>query len=75
MRISGALDAMLQAQRGHLFPWVPVCFGLGIGLYFLVSNEPTLQIYAGVLVVSLVFGFCARRGAVTVWGCWRGRWS
>ncbi|EEW56872.1 competence protein [Ruegeria sp. TrichCH4B] len=62
MRISGALDAMLQAQRGHLFPWVPVCFGLGIGLYFLVSNEPALQIYAGVVAVSLVLGFCARRG-------------
>ena len=24
----------LRRQRGHLFPWVPVCFGLGIALYF-----------------------------------------
>ncbi len=29
------------AQRGHLFPWVPVCLGTGIGFYFMLRVEPT----------------------------------
>ena len=29
------------AQRGHLFPWVPVCLGAGIGCYFMLRVEPT----------------------------------
>jgi len=62
VRILGALDTMLQLQRGHLFPWVPVCFGLGIGLYFGLAQEPSALIYAGVLGVSLGLGLCARRG-------------
>ncbi len=32
--------AAIEAQRGHLFPWVPVFFGAGIGLWFALKNEP-----------------------------------
>lgn len=30
----------LEAQRGRLFLWIPVCLSLGIGLYFLIDFEP-----------------------------------
>lgn len=29
-------------QRGHLFPWVPVCLACGIGLYFALRWEPAV---------------------------------
>ena len=48
VRVAAALDR----QRGHLFPWVPVCFGIGIGVYFAWPGEPPWWIYlAGTLVV------------------------
>ena len=31
---AGWMRARLDAQRGALFPWVPVLLGLGIALYF-----------------------------------------
>ena len=34
------LDQCLLEQRGHLFPWVPVCLALGIGAYFALRFEP-----------------------------------
>ncbi len=34
------LSDALQAQRGHLFPWVPVLYGMGIGAYFAAGSEP-----------------------------------
>ncbi|EPX78383.1 ComEC/Rec2 family competence protein [Salipiger mucosus] len=34
------VGAALVAQRGHLFPWVPVFLGCGIGLYFALPDEP-----------------------------------
>ena len=30
----------LDAQRGHLFPWLPVAFGTGIGIYFALGADP-----------------------------------
>lgn len=30
----------LERQRGHLFPWVPVCLACGIGIYFGLPVEP-----------------------------------
>lgn len=41
-----------MVQRGHLFCWVPVFLGVGIGLYFLFPKEPSLA----VLVSLVVFG-------------------
>ncbi|MBE3639218.1 ComEC/Rec2 family competence protein [Mangrovicoccus sp. HB182678] len=31
---------LIAAQRGHLFPWVPVMLGCGIGGYFALPAEP-----------------------------------
>lgn len=43
-------DALL-AQRDNLFGWVPICLGIGIGVYFSVGQEPGLPvIWAGALV-------------------------
>ncbi|MDF1855448.1 ComEC/Rec2 family competence protein [Pseudooceanicola sp.] len=41
---------LLAAQQGHLFPWAPVAFGTGIGVYFAWPGEPgpgTLWLLAG----------------------------
>ncbi|ANT59119.1 competence protein [Salipiger sp. CCB-MM3] len=51
----------LRRQRGHLFPWVPVCFGLGIALYFALPYEPVPE----ALLFSALMGgglllFCLR---------------
>ncbi|MBD0864353.1 MAG: ComEC/Rec2 family competence protein [Rhodobacteraceae bacterium] len=49
-------------QCGHLFPWVPVCLALGIGVYFLLLFEPLLWVYAlcGALAAVLA-GYAAVR--------------
>ncbi|SHI88292.1 competence protein ComEC [Shimia gijangensis] len=41
MRRFAWIAGAVQRQRGHLFPWVPVCLATGIGLYFLLRFEPT----------------------------------
>lgn len=40
MRILAGLDVILLAQRGHLFPWAPVMFAVGIAVYFALRFEP-----------------------------------
>ncbi|TNJ46785.1 ComEC/Rec2 family competence protein [Phaeobacter sp. B1627] len=64
MRIWSALDGLLQAQRGHLFPWVPVFFGLGISFYFIPPQEPGFSVFAVVLMLTSLLGLVARRGDV-----------
>ncbi|MEJ6398717.1 ComEC/Rec2 family competence protein [Yoonia sp. 208BN28-4] len=44
-------DALL-AQRGHLIGWVPVCLGIGIGLYFLLNTEPPAVAFIGATVLA-----------------------
>ncbi len=41
-RVREALADMFLAQRGTLFPFVPVCLGSGIGLYFALRIEPPI---------------------------------
>ena len=54
MRIFSSAQATLDAQRGDLFPWAPVFFGLGIGIFFALRFEP------GQMVWTLVLGsLCA----------------
>ncbi len=36
-----ALGDILDRQRGHLFPWSPVFYGIGIAGYFALRFEPT----------------------------------
>ncbi len=41
MRLVGIISDQFAAQQGHLFPWAPVCYGIGIGGYFALRFEPT----------------------------------
>jgi competence protein ComEC len=41
----GGLVAWAGAERGRLFPWVPVCMGLGIALWLGWSGEPRQAAY------------------------------
>jgi len=42
------------AQRGHLFGWVPVCIGTGIGLYFALRVEPVVADYLVLAALAVV---------------------
>ena len=42
----GGLAQALDAQRGHLFPWVPVFLGAGIASWFALRFEPGAWHYA-----------------------------
>lgn len=54
MRLQGMLEAALAAQRGALFPWVPVCLAVGIGGYFMAGSEPEWPVFMGLAIVVLV---------------------
>lgn len=45
---------MVLGQRGHLFPWVPICLAVGIGIYFNLQIEPGGGAYATMAVLALV---------------------
>ncbi|MEO1139245.1 MAG: ComEC/Rec2 family competence protein [Pseudomonadota bacterium] len=47
-----------MAQRGYLFPWVPVALACGIGLYFSLKSEPQPWVYAGLVAgaIAMVWG-------------------
>jgi competence protein ComEC len=65
----GLLGAWL-AQRGHLFPWVPVFLGLGVGIYFALGWEPGLSHYAvlaGLVASGLILIRCTGIWAPAVW--------
>ncbi|MGB7244048.1 MAG: ComEC/Rec2 family competence protein [Sulfitobacter sp.] len=47
-------------QRGHLFGWVPVCLGLGIGGYFSLTFEPSLLALQAGAVAALALFVIAR---------------
>ncbi len=49
-----AIQDILLHQRGHLFPWVAVCLGAGIAIYFALTFEPGALFYAGLAVMGLL---------------------
>jgi competence protein ComEC len=55
-----ALARLIGRQRGHLFPWVPVCLGLGIAWYFAQDVEPGLAVYGIAAAVALAMLLAAR---------------
>ncbi|MHA7851717.1 ComEC/Rec2 family competence protein [Roseovarius sp.] len=55
-----ALEAAWLAQRGHLFPWVPVCLAAGAGGYFALTVEPDARDYAVLGAVALLVAVGAR---------------
>jgi len=61
----GRAAALVLSQRGHLFPWVPVAFGTGIGLWFALPAEPAAAALLAVAAAGLLAGLgAARAGAV-----------
>lgn len=44
----------LALQRGTLFPWVPVCLAIGIGVYFSLKQEPGLLFYGQTVFLLLI---------------------
>ncbi|WP_417208188.1 ComEC/Rec2 family competence protein [Antarctobacter sp.] len=38
------LSSVLLGQRGHLFPWAPVCLATGIGIFFALRIEPPVSL-------------------------------
>lgn len=57
MRVVTSLRLSLLHQRGHLFCWVPVCLGLGIGIYFMLPVEPAVAVLVGIGLISLAFAW------------------
>jgi len=50
VRALAKIENALLAQRGHLFCWVPVCLGIGIGGYYQLPAEPDALIFIAMLV-------------------------
>ncbi len=60
-RLLERLDVALSAQRGYLFPWAPVCLGIGIGVYFYLPGEPSVVSLGVVALVAVVAAMAALR--------------
>lgn len=45
MGLLSHVQAAWLMQRRHLFPWVPVCLALGIGIFFRLRVEPSAPVY------------------------------
>ncbi len=59
--------AQWHAQRGALLPWAPVCFGLGIGLYFALPFEPSVAQVQALGIATLVLLAGALAPALYAW--------
>lgn len=71
MRLVALFSEASLNQRGHLFGWVPVCLGIGIGAYFALPVEPVRTDYIilaaiGVLAFALIRPLGAVLGPVAV---------
>ena len=70
MQILLRIDQALQAQRGHLMPWIPVCLGIGIGCFFLLRSDPGVGSWCLLTLVSGLLLPLTRSGdarALFVW--------
>lgn len=61
MRTLSKLQLILDGQRGSLFPWAPVFFGIGIGVFFALRFEPGQAVWSGVAGLALFAGLVAVR--------------
>lgn len=61
MRLVARLDLILLTQRGHLFPWAPICLACGIGVFFALRFEPGPIHYAVALCVGVAAALLALR--------------
>ena len=55
MRFFAAITDALHAQRGHLFPWIPVFLGAGIVGYFALRSEPSVLHFASLAAAAVGF--------------------
>ncbi len=53
---------VLAGMQGHLFPWLAVFLGLGIGVWFALPWEPGAPFYALAAGATLLAGWLALRG-------------
>lgn len=61
MRTLSKLQHILDGQRGGLFPWAPVFFGIGIGAFFALRFEPARAEWSLVAGLALTAAFVALR--------------
>ena len=52
MGVLARINHELLCQRGFLFPWAPVFFGIGIGVYFGFTWEPGLSFFLSVVAIG-----------------------
>ncbi|MCH2164310.1 MAG: ComEC family competence protein [Marinovum sp.] len=73
MRAVDMLSAALLSQQGRLMPWGPVCFGVGISMFFALRFEPGWPMLACGGGGAVVAGVLALRTdfvtAALLWGC------
>ena len=61
-RLAGSFLAALEAEQDRWFLWVPVCFGIGIAIYFALPTEPGRLVAAAAPVAAFILGRLWRRG-------------
>ena len=54
---------VLAQARGQLFPWVPLCIGSGVSIWFALPSEPGLTSYLAALFLCLLCLWVRMRGA------------
>jgi competence protein ComEC len=52
--------AAAEVAPGRLIPWLPVCFGLGIAIYFAAEHEPVWWVAAAVAALAVVGAYLLR---------------
>ncbi|MFZ5961498.1 ComEC/Rec2 family competence protein [Thalassococcus sp. BH17M4-6] len=60
-QLPGTVEAVLLGQRGHLFPWVPVCLAVGIGGYFALRVEPPVWVLGASALAGVTLLIAERR--------------
>ena len=61
-RVGDRLRAWADAERGRFAPWLPVCMGAGVVLYFSLRTEPRSG-WAAAVVCAAWRSRCSRGGA------------
>ena len=65
MRALTVIEAAFARQHGALLPWVPVCLGCGIGIYFALPAEPRQGLWLATAATMLAALLLAWRLAPT----------
>ncbi len=60
----GWFEARLYRERARWFLWLPVCFGLGIAIYFALQFEPSMVFCLGLLVLCMLLQRLWREGVL-----------